>query len=98
MLGVMGEFFRKLIGIIYVSPSTRIVKIAHLNFWGNRKEVCYHINDIIPPSDIGENISDAFVKIRFEDSTIPLLYLSVKYGQVLDEKLFSQVIGFRDEL
>lgn len=93
MLSIMGEFFRKLIGILYVNPATDEVRIAHLNFWGNRKEIIRSINDIVPPSDIGENISDAFVKFKFVDKSTPNLYLSVKYGRILDKDLFQRVIG-----
>ncbi|KAI9563012.1 hypothetical protein GHT06_010469 [Daphnia sinensis] len=93
MLGIMGEFFRKLIGIMYVNPTTDEVKIAHLNFWGNRKEMIRPINDIVPPSDIGENISDAFVKFTFVEKSTPNLYLSVKYGHILDKHLFQRVVG-----
>lgn len=93
MLGVMGEYFRKLIGIIYVNPAGDLVKIAHLNFWGNRKDFTCRINDIIPPIDIGENISDAYVKLKFVEESIPTLYLSVKYGHVLDKDSFSRIIG-----
>ncbi len=93
MLGIMGEFFRKLVGIIYINPATEEVKISHLNFWGNRKDVIYSINDIIPPVDVGENTNDAYVKLTFADKSIPTLYLSVKHGQVLDRPLFSRIIG-----
>lgn len=93
MLAIMGEFFRKLIGILYVNPVTSEVKISHLNFWGNRKDVIRHMNEIVPPCDIGENISDAYVKFSYVNKSLPTMYLSVKYGQILDKQLFSRVIG-----
>lgn len=93
MLGVMGEFFRKLVGIMYVNPKTDEVTISHLNFWGNRKDVTCRIVDIIPPTDIGENLSDAYVKLTFVDKANYHLYLSVKFGQVLDQEQFCRVIG-----
>lgn len=93
MLGIMGEFFRRLIGIIYVNPVTYDVKIAHLTFWGNRKEVFHHMNDIIPPVDNGEDLADTYVKLAFVDKSISPLYLSVKHGHVIDKELFSKVIG-----
>lgn len=93
MLGTMGEFFRKLIGIIYVNPATYEVKIAHLTFWGNRKDVYYHMNEIIPPVDNGENLSDTYVKLAFVDKSISPLYLSVKHGHVINKELFDKVIG-----
>lgn len=93
MLGIMGEFFRKLIGIVYINPVTNEVKIAHMNFWGNRKDVTYHLNEIVPPCEMGENISDAFVRFSFVNKSHPTLYLTVRHGQILDKELFSRVIG-----
>ena len=96
MLGIMGEFFRKLIGFVYMDPKTDMVKIAHLNFWGNRKDILCHLNDIVPPSDLGENTSDAYVKIKLENSSIPYLFLSLKYGLVENKELFDRLMGHRD--
>jgi len=93
MLAIIGEFFRKLIGILYVNPDTNEVKISHLNFWGNRKDVIRHMNEIIPPCEIGENISDTYVKLSYVDKSLPTMYLSVKYGQILDKQMFTRLIG-----
>jgi hypothetical protein len=89
----MGEFFRKLVGFVYVNPVTNEVKISHLNFWGNRKDIIHQMNEIVPPCEIGENITDAFVKLSFVNKSLPTLYLSVRHGQILDKQLFSHVIG-----
>lgn len=39
MLAVMGEFFHKLVGILYVDSVSHQVKIAHLTFWGNHQDI-----------------------------------------------------------
>lgn len=93
MLALMGEFFRRLVGIVYVDAATNRVKLAHLNFWGNRKDLVVRVEDIVPLTDSGENSDgDVYVRVNFYDTaTYKPLYLSVKYGKVLDEKLFSQV-------
>lgn len=93
MLAIMGEFFRKLIGILYVNPATDEVRIAYLNFWGNRKEIIQPINNVVPPCEISENLSDTFVKFTFVDKSMPILYLSIRYGQVLDNDLLRHVVG-----
>jgi hypothetical protein len=64
MLAIMGEYFRRLIGIIYVDPVNDKVKISHLDFWGNRKDLILSVNDVIPIIDAGENPADFYVKLR----------------------------------
>lgn len=93
MLAVMGEFFRRLIGLIYVNPETNKVKIAHLTFWGNRREVIHNINDIVPISDTRDRYSDVFVKLNFYDEATRPFYLSIRYGHIFDKELFKRVIG-----
>ena len=93
MLAVMGEFFRRLIGLIYVNPETNKVKIAHLTFWGNRREVIHNITDIVPISDTRDRYSDIFVKVNFYDKSTRPFYLSIRYGLIYDKELFKRVIG-----
>lgn len=93
MLAVMGEFFRKLVGLVYVDGSLGRVRIAHLNFWGNRKNIDVETSSIIPFSDAGERTDDAFVKIKFYNKSTTPLYLSFRYGHVTDAESFQHVFG-----
>lgn len=93
MLGIMGEFFRRLVGLLYVNPAKNQVKIAHLTFWGNRKEVIVNINDIVPISDSKDRYSDVFVKINFYEKSLSPFYMSIYYGQICDKDLFKTVLG-----
>jgi TMEM70/TMEM186/TMEM223 protein family len=98
MLGVMGEFFRKLIGAVYLNSHKNQVKISHLDFFGNRKDVFVNIDDIVPISSTNETPSDPYVKIIFSDEKRRPLLISLKYGKVLDEKTFQEVFGhFKNE-
>ena len=93
MLAVMGEYFRRLIGVIYVDPTQDKVKFSHLDFWGNRKDFVLPVSSVIPLSDTSENPTDIYVKLRFYDKNQPQLYISVKYGLILDKELFHRVVG-----
>lgn len=93
MLAIMGEYFRRLIGIIYVDPVNDKVKISHLDFWGNRKDLILSVNDVIPIIDAGENPADFYVKVRFNDKKQPPLYMTIKHGLVIDKDLFHRVVG-----
>ena len=93
MLAVMGEYFRRLIGIIYVDAVNDKVKISHLDFWGNRKDLIVSINDVIPIIDAGENPADFYVKVRFVDKKQSPLYITIKHGLILEKDLFHRVVG-----
>jgi len=92
MLGVMGELFRKLIGAVYINSSTNRVKISHLNFWGNRKDIIVNMSDIVPISDTDDKFSDVYVKVKFYSQQKPL-FLTVKYGHLLNKDSFHQIFG-----
>ena len=93
MLGIMGEYFRRLVGIVYFNPETGDMKIAHLNFWGNRVDRNCSYQDVIPLSDIGETSSDLYVKLKFYDPKFSPLYMSLRYGKIVDKKLFDSIFG-----
>jgi hypothetical protein len=75
MLSIMGEFFRKFVGIIYVNEKTRQAKIAHLTFFGNRKDIVVPLKDIVPLSDLGDNATDIYVKVS---TYFPCFFVSHK--------------------
>ncbi|XP_063853665.1 transmembrane protein 186-like [Scylla paramamosain] len=81
MLGIMGEAFRRVIGILYLSDDEQLVKISHLSFFGRRIDVVLPIQDIVPLSDSGERVSDAF------------FVLSLRFGGVVDASGFEKVFG-----
>ncbi|CAG0915324.1 unnamed protein product [Notodromas monacha] len=87
MLGVMGEIFRKLVGILYVNEATNEVKIAHLTFFGSRNDIVVPMEDIVPMSDSSENVNDAYVKLMRYSTKDPF-YVCFKYGGVEDKRSF----------
>lgn len=93
MLVVMGEFFRRLVGIIYYNPSEDSVKISHLSFWGNRKDIYVPLDDIVPLTDTDDNPMDIYVKLLRYSKPKSKLYLSLKFGGILDSEKFVEVFG-----
>ena len=57
VLGAMGEFFRKFIGIIYLSEDKSQVILSHNTFMGSRRDVLVDTQDIVPVSETPENIN-----------------------------------------
>ena len=62
------------------------MKLAHLTFWGKRKDVTVSIDDIMPISETNENIGSIYWKMSFyEDSSASKLldrselYITTRY-------------------
>lgn len=96
-LYVVTYFFQRLIGAVFVDENFKNVKIAHLTFWGNRKDITLPINEIIPLTDGTGNVNDAFVKLHRYNSE-EFLYLSLRYGKVRDKDAFQKIFGNFDIL
>lgn len=45
MIG-MGELFRRIVGMIFISRDSELVRFAHLSFWGRRHDFVVPIEDI----------------------------------------------------
>ncbi|XP_015928993.1 transmembrane protein 186 [Parasteatoda tepidariorum] len=85
-------FFRKLIGIIFVSEDNRIVKVSHLSFWGKRINIVVPTENIIPLTDCEYNPKDIYVRFQRYDVK-DVLFFTLKYGEVLNKEKFQHVFG-----
>lgn len=89
-----GQLFRLLIGSIYVSPDSNLVRISHLTFFGNRAEVIVPINDILKLEDANQNLNDLFLQVKMLNAQKNnTLYICLKYGGILDRNKFAYVFG-----
>jgi len=93
MLGIMSEYLRKLVGMVSMNPRSGEVKIAHLNFWGNRVDRTCSYRDVIPLSDSRDSSSDVYVKLKFYDGNMSPLYMSLRFGSIVNKDLFFSVFG-----
>ena len=55
MLGVVGEFFRKFVGIIYLSEDKSNVILSHNTFLGKRADILMDTNNVVPVAETPEN-------------------------------------------
>lgn len=76
------------------------MKLAHLTFWGKRKDVTVSIDDIMPISETNENIGSIYWKMSFyEDSSASKLldrselYITTRYGVIVDQEAFLKIFG-----
>jgi len=92
MLGVVGEFSRKVIGIVYSSPDNNSIVVSHVNFFGNRKDICYDVKEIIPLNDTSEISDDVFWKIyTYSSPDNPSFYITTRYGGIRNKKIFDSI-------
>uniref|UniRef100_A0A8C5LA21 Transmembrane protein 186 n=2 Tax=Jaculus jaculus TaxID=51337 RepID=A0A8C5LA21_JACJA len=97
MLCWMSSFFQKLVGILYVNESGTVLRVAHLTFWGWRRDTYCPVADVIPLSESKDWAQDVFMRIQ-QYSGQHTFYLSLRYGHVVDRARFSQVFGNLAEL
>lgn len=92
MLYGMSYFFRRIIGLIYLSRSGRTVKVAHLTFWGRRNDICCPLEKVMTLDEVGDARGELLLRFRRYDST-EILYFTIKYGQIVDRQKFLQIFG-----
>ena len=92
LLYFAGNFFRRIVGLVALSSDEQIVRISRLTFWGNRRDIFVSPSDIVPISDLPDNVNDPYIKLRLYNSK-DVLYLTLRYGIVVDPVSFAKVFG-----
>lgn len=93
-LSITSYFMKNTVGFIYTAANQpEKVKLAYLDFWGNRKDVITNIEDVMPLSQIPKSFLDfAFLNLQF-NSEQPRMKLFHKVGVILDPYEFSKIFG-----
>ncbi|XP_025904763.1 transmembrane protein 186, partial [Nothoprocta perdicaria] len=92
MLYGMSYYFRRIIGFIYLSESGRSVKVAHLTFWGQRRDVVFPLQSVMTLDEVGDSRREPLLQFRRYDSA-DVLYFTLKYGQIVDRERFARIFG-----
>lgn len=92
MLYGMSYFFRRIIGLIYLSETGRTVKVAHLTFWGRRNDIYFPIETVMTLDEVGDSKRELLRQFKQYNST-DVLYFTIKYGQIVDRQKFTQIFG-----
>ncbi|KAM6379113.1 transmembrane protein 186 isoform 2-T2 [Pluvialis apricaria] len=92
MLYGMSYFFRRIIGLIYLSETGRIVKVAHLTFWGRRNDIYCPIETVMTLDEVGDSKGELLLQFKRYNST-DILYFTIKFGQIVDRQKFTQIFG-----
>jgi len=92
MLGAMGEITRKIVGMVYISPTKEEIIISHLTFFGGRKDVLLNTSEVMPFEESNENASSLFWKIKLYDTTQEF-YICSRFGGVQCKDSFITIFG-----
>ena len=99
VFGAMGEFFRKFVGIIYLSEDGSQVIISHNTFWGRRHDLLINTEDIIPLADTPEDMKKELVwKIYLFNDKPRNFYICTRYGGIQSYEKFGVIFGEDFEL
>ncbi|XP_058706058.1 transmembrane protein 186 isoform X2 [Poecile atricapillus] len=92
MLYGMSYFFRRIIGLIYLSETGQTVRVAHLTFWGRRNDIYCPIETVVTLDEVGDRKDELLHQFKRSNST-DTLYFTIKYGQIVDKEKFTQIFG-----
>lgn len=109
MLGIMGTFASRVIGILYLNKANpNQMRIARLSFFGSRIDHQVPSNYFVPITDSSENVGDSYIVLetvepklispkgyKYIKDFLPeeKYYISLRYGTVLDKEAFISIFG-----
>ncbi|XP_044308511.1 transmembrane protein 186 isoform X2 [Varanus komodoensis] len=68
MLYGMSFYFRRIIGMMYLNEDGTTLRVAHLTFWGRRKDIYCPVETVMP---LGDMTQQNDVLLQFRQSTDP---------------------------
>ncbi|XP_038275971.1 transmembrane protein 186 [Dermochelys coriacea] len=92
MLYGISYFLRRMIGLMYLNEAGTIVKVAHLTFWGKKKEIYCPVKTVMMLGDTGDAKNEVLLQFKQHNST-QVLYFTLKFGHIVDKQRFAQIFG-----
>ncbi len=93
VLALMGEAARRIVGILYLHPEKRQVKVAHLTFLGKREDFVLPLSDVVPLSETPENPRAVFWAMHLYDASAPRRLVSTAFGGVKHRRYLVEIFG-----
>ncbi|XP_038619480.1 transmembrane protein 186 [Tachyglossus aculeatus] len=92
MLCWISFFLRRLVGLMYVNEAGTVLRVAHLTFWGRRRDTLCPVASVVPLSEGRDRPRDLFVRLQRYDGG-QTFYFTLRFGRVLDRRRFGRVFG-----
>ncbi len=93
VLFALGEVARRAVGIIYLHPERKEVKISHLTFFGGRQDTVVPLEDVIPVSETPENPDSTVWVAHFYGRQLASKLISTKFGGIKHKRYFTEIFG-----
>lgn len=97
MMLLMGFLSQRLIGALYLDKSRDMLRVAHLTFWGGRRDFTVAVSDVVPLSDVIINPKNMFTKLKIYNKE-QIYYFDSRFGVIVDLEMFEHVFGSTDVL
>lgn len=88
----LSYYLRRLIGLIYLSETGGVVRVAHLTFWGWRHDIDCPTTSVMALGDTGDRRGELLLQFKRYDSP-QVLYFTLRFGQVVDKQKFKEIFG-----
>ncbi|XP_030433375.1 transmembrane protein 186 isoform X1 [Gopherus evgoodei] len=92
MLYGISYFLRRMIGLMYLNEAGTVVKVAHLTFWGRKKEIYCPVENVMTLGDTGDTKNEVLLQFKQHNST-QVLYFTLTFGHIVDKQKFAQIFG-----
>uniref|UniRef100_A0A8C0GVH9 Transmembrane protein 186 n=1 Tax=Chelonoidis abingdonii TaxID=106734 RepID=A0A8C0GVH9_CHEAB len=92
MLYGISYFLRRMIGLMYLNEAGTMVKVAHLTFWGRKKEIYCPVENVMTLGDTGDTKNEVLLQFKQHNST-QVLYFTLRFGHIVDKQKFAQIFG-----
>ncbi|XP_061455632.1 transmembrane protein 186 [Rhineura floridana] len=92
MLYGMSFYLRRIIGMMYLNEDGTMLKVAHLTFWGKRRDMYCPVETVMTLGDSGEDSNELLLPFKQYDID-HFLYFSLRFGQIVDREGFARVFG-----
>lgn len=91
----MGQMARKIVGLAYYDPNDpKLIRIAHLTFFGRRNNLVVNLRDISALADTNAAKDDLFFKLVINvDGKQKMFFLANSKYATLDYEVYKRIFG-----
>lgn len=93
-LAISSLFVRNLIGFVYINDNNDKLKLAYVDYWGKRNDVCVDLDDVIPENGKSKPSKLDFYQslCLYSDKTVKYKLLT-RFGRIDDLETFIAIFG-----
>jgi hypothetical protein len=90
-LVLLGVVSKNLVGFLYLNEPKKLLRVSFIDFWGNRKNEDYSLDEVMPFSEINTSKLTLYTPVKFYDTKDS--YKLLRTQGILDVSSFRKVFG-----